>query len=96
MPIFVLKMSHANNNLHINLPSFWKLRKSSKKRKLKYSKIYFFKKSVIFPSANFFDDVFIPLLSRDQVNLFVYGPDRPYFKQKQKNNIRKFWPTGFF
>ena len=24
---------------------------------------------------------------RDQVNLFVYGPNRPYFKQKQKNNI---------
>ena len=26
----------------------------------------------------------------------VYGPDRPYFKQKQKNNITKFWPTDFF
>ena len=25
----------------------------------------------------------------------VFGPDRPYFKQKQKN-ITKFWPTGFF
>ena len=33
---------------------------------------------------------------RDQVNLLVYGPDRPYFKQKQKNNITKFWPTDFF
>ena len=32
---------------------------------------------------------------RDQVNLLVYGPDRPYFKQKQKN-ITKFRPTGFF
>ena len=30
-----------------------------------------------------------------QVNLLVYGPNRPYFKQKQKNNIIKFWPTGF-
>ena len=27
---------------------------------------------------------------RDQVNLLVYGPDRPYFKQKQKNNIQNF------
>ena len=33
---------------------------------------------------------------RDQVNLLVYGPDRPYSKQKQKNYIAKFWPTGFF
>ena len=32
---------------------------------------------------------------RDQVNLLVYGPNRPYFKQKQKNNT-KFGPTGFF
>ena len=32
----------------------------------------------------------------DIVNLLVYGPDRPYFKQKQKNNITKCWPTGFF
>ena len=32
----------------------------------------------------------------DQVNLLVYGPDRPYFKQKQKTNVTKFWPTGFF
>ena len=23
----------------------------------------------------------------DQVNLLAYGPDRPYFKQKQKKNI---------
>ena len=35
-------------------------------------------------------------LRRDQVHLLVYGPDRPYFKQKQKNDITKFWPTGFF
>ena len=33
---------------------------------------------------------------RDQVNLLVYGPDRPYFKQKQKNNISKFWLSGLF
>ena len=23
-------------------------------------------------------------------------PRRDYFEQKQKNNITKFWPTGFF
>ena len=34
-------------------------------------------------------------LSREQVNLLVYGPDRLHFKQKQKN-ITKFWPTDFF
>ena len=33
---------------------------------------------------------------RDQVNLLVYGPDRLYFKQKRKNDVTKFWPTGFF
>ena len=32
----------------------------------------------------------------DQVNLLVYGPDLLYFKQKRKNNITKFWPTGLF
>ena len=31
------------------------------------------------------------LFRRDQVHLLVYGPDRPYFKQKQENNITKFW-----
>ena len=36
------------------------------------------------------------MIRRDQVNLLVYGSDWPYFKQKQKNNITKFWPTGFF
>ena len=35
-------------------------------------------------------------LRRDQVNLLVYRPDRPYFKQKQKSNIAEIWPTGFF
>ena len=35
-------------------------------------------------------------LRRDQVNLLVYWPDRPYFKQKQKNYITTFWPTSFF
>ena len=29
-------------------------------------------------------------LRQDQVNLLVYGSDRIYFKQKQKNNITKF------
>ena len=33
---------------------------------------------------------------RDQVNLLVYVPDRPYFKHKQKNDITKFLPTAFF
>ena len=36
------------------------------------------------------------ILRRDQVNLLVYARNRPYFKQKQKNNITKFWPTGLF
>ena len=27
------------------------------------------------------------VVRRDQVNLLVYGPDRPYFKQKLKNKI---------
>ena len=35
-------------------------------------------------------------LRQDQVNLLVYGPDRLYFKQKQKNNLTAFWPAGFF
>ena len=35
-------------------------------------------------------------LRRDQVNLLVYGPNRPCFKRKQKNNITKIWLTGFF
>ena len=35
-------------------------------------------------------------VSSDQVNFLVYGPERPYFKQKQKNNITKFWPIVFF
>ena len=38
--------------------------------------------------------LFVP--RQEQANLLVYGPDRPYFKQKQKNDITKFWPTGFF
>ena len=29
-----------------------------------------------------------------KVDLLVYGSDRPYFKQNQKN-ITKFWPTFF-
>ena len=36
------------------------------------------------------------LFRRDQVNLLVYGPDQPYFKQKQKNNITKLCSTGLF
>ena len=35
-------------------------------------------------------------LKQNKVNVLVYWPDRPYFKQKQKNNITNFWPTGFF
>ena len=27
------------------------------------------------------------MLRRDQVNLMVYGPHRPYFKEKQKNDF---------
>ena len=40
-------------------------------------------------------EIVLPI-RRDQVNLLVNGPDQPYFKQKQKNNIAKFWPTGVF
>ena len=29
-------------------------------------------------------------LRQDQVNLLVYGPDRLYFKQKQKNNLTSY------
>ena len=36
------------------------------------------------------------IFRRDQVSLFVYGPDPPYSKQKQKNNNTKCWLTGFF
>ena len=44
---------------------------------------------------------FLPLINnsvtrRDQDDLLVYGPDQPYFKSKQKNNVTKFLPTGFF
>ena len=33
---------------------------------------------------------------QNKVNLLVYESDRPYFKQKQKINITKFYFTGFF
>ena len=35
-------------------------------------------------------------LRQEEVNLLVYGPEQPLFEQKQKNNIAKFWLTGFF
>ena len=35
-------------------------------------------------------------LSHVSTRLLVYGSDRPCFKQKQKSNITKCWPTGFF
>ena len=35
-------------------------------------------------------------IRQDQVNSLVFGSNRPYFKQKQKNNITKFGPSGFF
>ena len=38
----------------------------------------------------------VQFLRRNQVNLLVNRPDRPYFKQKRKSNITTFWPTGFF
>ena len=31
-----------------------------------------------------------------KVNFLVYGLDQLYFKQEQKNNITKCWPTDFF
>ena len=30
-----------------------------------------------------------------KVNFLAYGPDQPYFKQEQKNNITKCWPDFF-
>ena len=44
----------------------------------------------------FFIFSLISIARRDQVNLLVYGPDRPYFQQKQKNDFTEFWPTGIF
>ena len=38
----------------------------------------------------------VNVFRRGQVNLLVYRPDRPCFKQKQKNDITKLWPTAFF
>ena len=40
--------------------------------------------------------MYVFTVRRDQVNLLVDRPDRPYFKQKQKNNITKFCPSDFF
>ena len=34
--------------------------------------------------------------SQNKVNLLVYESDRPYFKQKQKTNITKFYSAGIF
>ena len=41
-------------------------------------------------------DATILFIRLEQVNLLVFGPDRVYLKQKQKNNITRFWPTCFF
>ena len=38
----------------------------------------------------------LQILRRDQVNLLVYGPDRPYFKQKQKIMLQNFGQLAFF
>ena len=35
-------------------------------------------------------------IRQDQVNLLTYGPDRPYFKQKQKKNAKNFGQLDFF
>ena len=35
-------------------------------------------------------------LRQNKVNLLVYGPEQPQFKQKQKNNITKFWLFSVF
>ena len=35
-------------------------------------------------------------LKQDKVNFLFYEPNGPYFKQKQKINITKFWPSDFF
>ena len=36
------------------------------------------------------------MIGQDQNNILLCRPDRPYFKQKQKNNITKFWQIDFF
>ena len=38
----------------------------------------------------------LQILRRGQVNLLVYGPDRPYFKQKQKIMLQNFGQLAFF
>ena len=37
-------------------------------------------------NATIMNNKFENVLRWDQVNLLVYGPDLPYFKQKQKKN----------
>ena len=41
------------------------------------------------------DDI-MKYLKQDKVNFLFYDPNGPYFKQKQKINITKFWPSDFF
>ena len=36
------------------------------------------------------------IIRREQVNLLVYGPDRPYFKQKQKKILKHFGQLACF
>ena len=36
------------------------------------------------------------ILRQGKVNLLDYGLNRLHVKQKQKNNITKFWPTSLF
>ena len=60
-----------------------------------------FKKDHLLDKENYLPVSTLPLLSkvfvrRDQANLLVYRHDRPYFKQNQKNDITKFWPTDIF
>ena len=59
-----------------------------------------FPKNVVSTALNYYiqqKSTILPgiFLRRDQVNLLVYGPNQPYFEQKQKN-ITKFWPSGVF
>ena len=35
-------------------------------------------------------------IRQDKANLLLYTPNRPHFKQNQKNDITQLWANGFF
>ena len=64
------------------------------KRILKYVLVYWKKSNYI--NCQTASKLFQRSFSWDQINLLVYGPDRPYFKEKQKKNITKFWASTIY